>query len=77
MGTVDDQPVPMAALGWDGLSPEEEDQHRHLFMMDNNRRRLLTRVDNRSPFPPGFMVGSNRDAIGGKHPKCSTVLFSC
>ncbi|KAF4984644.1 hypothetical protein FZEAL_220 [Fusarium zealandicum] len=62
---LDDQPQPMPALGWDGLSPEEEDRHRHLFMMDNqSRRRFLTRVDNRSPFPPGFMVGNNRDTIG-------------
>ncbi|KAM5377384.1 hypothetical protein ACJZ2D_005065 [Fusarium nematophilum] len=62
---LDDQPPPMPALGWDGLSPEEEDRHRHLFMMDSqSRRRFLTRVDNRSPFPPGFMVGSSRDTIG-------------
>ncbi|KAF4459560.1 e3 ubiquitin- ligase huwe1 [Fusarium albosuccineum] len=61
---LDDQPQPMPALGWDGLSPEEEDRHRHLFMMDNqSRRRFLTRVDNRSPFPPGFMVGPNRDTV--------------
>ncbi|KAI8684605.1 HECT-type E3 ubiquitin transferase [Fusarium keratoplasticum] len=62
---LDDQAQPLPALGWDGISPEEEDRHRHMFMMDNqSRRRFLARVDNRSPFPPGFMVGSNRDAVG-------------
>ncbi|KAH7156147.1 hypothetical protein EDB81DRAFT_378977 [Dactylonectria macrodidyma] len=62
---LDEQPPPMPAIGWDGLNPEVDDRHRQLFMMENqNRRRLLTRVDNRSPFPPGFMVGTNRDTIG-------------
>lgn len=58
---VIEQP-PMQALGWDGLNPDIEDQ---LVMMEhqNNRRRLLARMD-RSPFPPGFMVGNSRD-FGG------------
>lgn len=64
---VDDQPPPMPALGWDGLNPEGDEHRRQLFMLENqNRRRLLTRVDNRSPFPPGFMVGTSRDTIGGE-----------
>ncbi|KAH6996749.1 hypothetical protein EDB80DRAFT_132055 [Ilyonectria destructans] len=62
---LDEQPPPMPALGWDGLNPEGDEHRRQLFMLENqNRRRLLTRVDNRSPFPPGFMVGTNRDTIG-------------
>ena len=58
----------MPALGWDGLNPEMDD--RQLLMLENqSRRRLLTRMDNnRSPFPPGFMVGgSSRDHFGGEY----------
>ncbi|KAF5020000.1 hypothetical protein F66182_7988 [Fusarium sp. NRRL 66182] len=62
---LDDQAQPMPALGWDGLGDEDEDRHRHMFLMDSqSRRRLVPRGDNRSPFPPGIIVGSNRDAVG-------------
>lgn len=66
----------MPALGWDGLNPEGDEHRRQLFMLENqNRRRLLTRVDNRSPFPPGFMVGTNRDTIGGESCSLRTCLL--
>lgn len=62
---VDDQPPPMPALGWDGLNPEVDDRHRQLFFLEgNNRRPVLARMDNRSPFTPRFMAGSNRDHLG-------------
>ncbi|KAK7429230.1 E3 ubiquitin-protein ligase tom1 [Neonectria magnoliae] len=62
---LDEQPPSMPILGWDEPHREDDEHHRHLFMMETqHRRRLLTRVDNRSPFPPGFMVGSGRDSIG-------------
>ncbi|KAG7422002.1 E3 ubiquitin-protein ligase TOM1-like [Fusarium oxysporum f. sp. rapae] len=65
---LDDQPQPMPALGWDGLGAEDEDRHRQMFMVDNpGRRRFIPSrtTDSRSPFPPGFIVGSHRDAVGG------------
>jgi E3 ubiquitin-protein ligase HUWE1 len=63
---LDDQLPPMPALGWDGLNPEVEDR-RQLFLLEgNNRRPVLTRMDNRGSFPPRFMAGSNRDHLGGK-----------
>ncbi|RFU78018.1 e3 ubiquitin- ligase huwe1 [Trichoderma arundinaceum] len=63
----DDYPLndplpPMPALGWDGFTPEVDDRHRQLFLLDSNGRRpVLARMDNRNPFPPRFMAGSNRD----------------
>ncbi|EWY92955.1 E3 ubiquitin-protein ligase HUWE1 [Fusarium oxysporum NRRL 32931] len=65
---LDDQAQPMPALGWDGLGAEDEDRHRQMFMVDNpGRRRFIPSrtTDSRSPFPPGFIVGSHRDAVGG------------
>ncbi|KAK2937188.1 hypothetical protein FoTM2_000406 [Fusarium oxysporum f. sp. vasinfectum] len=64
----DGDPQPMPALGWDGLGAEDEDRHRQMFMVDNpGRRRFIPSrtTDSRSPFPPGFIVGSHRDAVGG------------
>ncbi|XP_044724417.1 HECT-domain (ubiquitin-transferase) domain-containing protein [Hirsutella rhossiliensis] len=59
-----DQPPPMPALGWDGLNPEVDDRHRQLFFLEGNHRRpVLARMDNRSPFTPRFMAGSNRDHL--------------
>ncbi|KAH6900081.1 hypothetical protein B0T10DRAFT_14649 [Thelonectria olida] len=64
---IDQNPPPVGApmaLGWDGLDPDGDDR-RQMFLMDNpQRRRLVTRIDNRSPFPAGFMGGNNRDALG-------------
>ncbi|PTB39912.1 hypothetical protein M441DRAFT_27812 [Trichoderma asperellum CBS 433.97] len=63
----DDYPLndplpPMPALGWDGFTPDVDDRHRQLFLLDNHGRRpVLARMDNRNPFPPRFMAGSNRD----------------
>ncbi|KAF4997039.1 hypothetical protein FGRMN_4127 [Fusarium graminum] len=61
---MDDQPQPMPALGWDGLGAEDEDRHRHLLTADGqNRRRFLSArpAVPSGPFPPSFIVGSNRD----------------
>ncbi|KAM0556810.1 hypothetical protein ACHAPJ_005870 [Fusarium lateritium] len=59
---LDDQPQPMPALGWDGLGADDEDRHRHMFVMDNqNRRRFLARGDGRNPYPPSFIVGSGQN----------------
>ncbi|KAI5462186.1 hypothetical protein BGZ63DRAFT_354427 [Mariannaea sp. PMI_226] len=58
---IDENPPPMPALGWDGLNPEGDDR-RQMFLMDNqSRRRLVARVENRSPFPAGFMTAGPRD----------------
>lgn len=63
-GSVDNQPQPMPALGWDGLNPEGDDRHRQLFFLEGNHRRpVLARMD-RSPFTPRLMAGSNRDHLG-------------
>jgi hypothetical protein len=74
---VDQNPPPVGApmaLGWDGLDPDG-DERRQMFLMDNpQRRRLVTRIDNRSPFPAGFMGGNNRDALGGK---AHSPIFCC
>ncbi|SPJ75056.1 related to TOM1 protein [Fusarium torulosum] len=62
---MDDQPQSMPALGWDGLGAEDEDRHRHMFMADGpSRRRFITSraAEPSRPFPPSFIVGSNRDA---------------
>lgn len=62
---MDDQVPPMPALGWDSLNPDMDDRQRQMFMMDHqNRRRVLGRMESRSPFPQGFMVGGHRDAVG-------------
>ncbi|KND94357.1 E3 ubiquitin-protein ligase TOM1-like protein [Tolypocladium ophioglossoides CBS 100239] len=69
---LDDQPPAMPALGWDGLNPEVDDRNRQLFFVDgSNRRPVLARMDNRSPFPPRFMAGPNRDHLGEYNPKPS------
>ncbi|ETS05689.1 hypothetical protein M419DRAFT_32988 [Trichoderma reesei RUT C-30] len=62
----DDYPLndplpPMPALGWDGFTPEVDDRHRQVFLLDNNRRPVLARMDNRNPFPPRFIPGTHRD----------------
>lgn len=62
----DDYPLnetlpPMPALGWDGFTPEVDDRHRQLFLLDNNRRPVFARMGDRNPFPPRFMAGSNRE----------------
>ncbi|KAF7556497.1 hypothetical protein G7046_g6280 [Stylonectria norvegica] len=65
---LDEQPPQMPALGWD-LNAEGDERNRQLFMMENQGRRRGMggngRVDNRNAFPPGFMVGTNRDTLGG------------
>ncbi|KJZ80444.1 hypothetical protein HIM_00294 [Hirsutella minnesotensis 3608] len=61
---LDEQPPPMPALGWDGLNPEVDDRHRQLFLLEGtNRRPVLARMDNRSPFPSRFMAGSGREQL--------------
>lgn len=67
---VEQPPIP--ALGWDGLN---SDVDRQLVLLESqNRRRMLARGDNsRSPFPPGFMVGS-RDSFGGEYQFLSRAL---
>ncbi|CAH0059445.1 unnamed protein product [Clonostachys solani] len=64
---LDEQPPPMPALGWDSLNAESD--RNRLVLLDNNggnRRRILARMDNRSPFPigPGFVAGSPGDPLG-------------
>lgn len=54
----------MPALGWDGFTPEVDDRHRQLFLLDNNRRPVFARMGDRNPFPPRFMAGSNRELSG-------------
>lgn len=62
---VNDPLPPMPALGWDGFTPDVDERHRQLFLLDNHGRRpVLARMDNRNPFPPRFMAGSNRDLNG-------------
>lgn len=52
----------MPALGWDALNPDID--QRQLFVLEGNHRRpVLTRVDNRSPFPSRFAAGSHRDPL--------------
>lgn len=61
------------ALGWDELDPDGDDR-RQMFFTDNpQRRRFVTRIDNRSPFPPGFIGGSGRD-LGGKADSLGSFL---
>lgn len=68
--TVNDPLPPMPALGWDGFTPDVDERHRQLFLLDSHGRRpVLARMDNRNPFPPRFMAGSNRD-LNGKFEMC-------
>ncbi|PHH90608.1 hypothetical protein CDD83_3167 [Cordyceps sp. RAO-2017] len=61
---LDDQPPPMPALGWDGPNAALEEHQRQLMILEASRRRsVLERMDSRSPFPPRFMAGSNRDHL--------------
>lgn len=58
-----------AALGWDGLNPDAD--RNRLIVLDsnantNNRRRVLARMDNRSPFPLGPFVRANGDPLEGR-----------
>jgi hypothetical protein len=69
--TVDEEAPPMPSIGWDDMNPDVD--RNRLILLDNNgqsRRRVLTRMDNRSPFPPGqgFVVGSHTggEFLGGK-----------
>lgn len=65
----------MPALGWDGFTPDVDERHRQLFLLDNHGRRpVLARMDNRNPFPPRFMAGSNRD-LNGKLGMCFIFPF--
>ncbi|PFH60535.1 hypothetical protein XA68_10815 [Ophiocordyceps unilateralis] len=60
---LDEQPPPMpAALGWDSFDPDDQ-QIRLMLLEAGQRRSVLARMDNRSPFPPRFMAGSNRDHL--------------
>ncbi|KAF4581941.1 TOM1 protein [Ophiocordyceps camponoti-floridani] len=61
---LDEQPPPMpAGLGWDSFDPD--DAQIRLMLLEAGQRRsvLAARMDNRSPFPPRFMAGSNREHI--------------
>ncbi|RDA92960.1 hypothetical protein CP533_5510 [Ophiocordyceps camponoti-saundersi (nom. inval.)] len=60
---ADEQPPPIPnTLGWDNFDPE--DPQIQLMLLDaSHRRSVLARMDNRSPFPPRFMAGSNRDHL--------------
>lgn len=65
ISALDDHLPPMPALGWDGLDPDISDRNRQLFFLEGNQRRpVLTRMDDRSPFPPRFMAGPNRGPVG-------------
>jgi E3 ubiquitin-protein ligase HUWE1 len=65
---VDEEPIPVEPRGWDDIDSR-------LLLLDHhqashNRRRALTRLDNRGPFQPGsgFVVGSHGggELFGGK-----------
>jgi hypothetical protein len=73
--TVNDPLPPMPALGWDGFTPEVDDRHRQVFLLDNNRRPVLARMDNRNPFPPRFIPGTHRD-LSGKLKKILAYFLS-
>ncbi|TQV98004.1 HECT (ubiquitin-transferase) domain-containing protein [Cordyceps javanica] len=45
--------------GWDGMNPEVDDRHR-LLLLENNRRPVFTRMENRGGLPARF-VGTHRD----------------
>jgi E3 ubiquitin-protein ligase HUWE1 len=64
----DDQPAPMPALGWDGLNADNmnADNHRNRLIVLDHHGNSRRRMDNRSPFPPGFVVGSHGDPLGGQ-----------
>ncbi|OAA54878.1 HECT protein [Cordyceps fumosorosea ARSEF 2679] len=50
----------LPSAGWDGMGSEIDDRHR-LLLLENNRRPVFTRVDNRGGHPARF-VGTHRDA---------------
>ncbi|RCI16673.1 hypothetical protein L249_2219 [Ophiocordyceps polyrhachis-furcata BCC 54312] len=60
---LDEQPPPIPnTMSWDNFDPE--DPQIQLMLLDaGHRRSVLARMDNRSPFPPRFMAGSNRDHL--------------
>ena len=71
--SVDDQPPPMPALGWDGMNTDAATQQQ-LLLIDNHlspRRRILTRADGRSPFPPGSVI-----VRGGGDPLAGEIISS-
>ncbi|KAM3565487.1 hypothetical protein MY1884_000192 [Beauveria asiatica] len=49
----------LAPGGWDGMDPEIDDRHR-LLLLENNRRPVFTRMENRGG-PPSRFVGTQRD----------------
>ncbi|KYK61208.1 TOM1 protein [Drechmeria coniospora] len=64
----DEQLPPMPNPGWNSMSmsPEQESlfRQRQLILLEQqNRRPVLTRMDNRSPFPPRLIAGSHRDQL--------------
>ena len=65
---VDEQPPPMPAIEFNDFHPDPD--RSRLVLLDNHghhRRRVVTRMDNRSPFPPGFVVGGpGGDPLGGE-----------
>lgn len=57
----DEHPPSGPPLSWDGLHGDPDDRHRHLFLLDGNRRPVFARMDHRGQFPPRFVAGTNRD----------------
>lgn len=52
----EDHLPPLPSVGWDGMNPEVDDRHR-LLLLENNRRPVFTRMDNRGGFPGRFVTG--------------------
>ncbi|QUC16386.1 uncharacterized protein UV8b_00627 [Ustilaginoidea virens] len=60
----DDEIPQMPALGWDGMTSDADERHRQLsFFEGHNRRSVLTRMENRSPFPTRFASGNHREHL--------------
>ncbi|KAJ3492058.1 hypothetical protein NLG97_g5480 [Lecanicillium saksenae] len=56
----EDHLPPLPSVGWDPMHPEVDDRHR-LLLLENNRRPVFTRMDNRGGLPSRFIAGSHRD----------------
>lgn len=64
---VDEQQPPMPLIQFEEFNDGPERGMAFLNDHGHHRRRVVTRMDNRSPFPPGFVVGGpGGDPLGGK-----------
>lgn len=56
----EDHLPPLPSVGWDGLNADVVDDRHRLLLLENNRRPVFTRMDNRG-IPSRFIASSHRD----------------